>query len=186
MKLFRGTKGSPQQTAVAMLGVRPGDSVVVLGASDPPLAGAIGAMTGLNGQTTVVDRAAGAAGRIAAAAGAAGALVDFKDAPLTLLTLDPNRFDAAILPAGLSALGADAPLVLAEAIRVVRPGGRVALCEPTSRPGLFRLLQTPRPTIDPASVTQRLIACGLRAARHVGDIEGVSYFEGVKPRERAT
>ena len=70
LKMLRRAKGQPDQGAVAMLGIKPGDRVLLLGASRPGLAGAIGHVTGLNGQTTVVDQAPGSDVRIAK--GAAG------------------------------------------------------------------------------------------------------------------
>ena len=47
---------SSHATALAMVGAKAGQSVVVLGA-DGPLAAAIGLVTGLNGRTVVVDGA---------------------------------------------------------------------------------------------------------------------------------
>jgi ubiquinone/menaquinone biosynthesis C-methylase UbiE len=182
LKMLRKAKGQPEQGAVAMLGIKPGDRVLVLGAGRPALAGAIGVVTGLNGQTTVVAREAGAEDQINKAAADAGALVDFVSAPVTMLPTDSQAFDMAVLPAGLAALGTDAPLVLAEAIRSVRPGGRVSICEPLPRQGLFRLAQTV-PLTNPKDVVARLTAAGLRAARHLGSLDGTAYFEAAKPRQ---
>jgi ubiquinone/menaquinone biosynthesis C-methylase UbiE len=181
LKMLRRSKGRPDQSAVAMLGIKPGDRVLLLGAGRPGLAGAIGHVTGLNGQTTVVDQTPGAEARIAKGAADAGALVDFLNAPLHLLPLDNQTFDMAVLPAGLAALGKEAPSVLAEAIRAVRPGGRITICEPLPRPGLFKLAQT-TPLTDPKDVVARLTAAGLRAARHLGSLDGTAYFEAARPR----
>lgn len=181
LKMLRGAKRQPDQGAVAMLGIKAGDRVLVLGASRPALAGAIGHITGLNGQTTVVDPSPGADASIAKGAADAGALVDFVEAPTTMLPMDNQSFDMAVLPAGLAALGPQAPSVLAEAIRVVRPGGRITICEPLPRPGLFKLAQTV-PLTDPKDVVARLTAAGLRAARHLGSLDGTAYFEAARPR----
>jgi len=181
LKMLRRAKGQPDQGAVAMLGIKSGDRVLLLGASRPGLAGAIGRVTGLNGQTTVVDQVPGSEGRIALGAADAGALVDFVNAPTTMLPMDSQTFDMAVLPAGLAALGKEAPSVLAEAIRVVRPGGRITICEPLPRPGLFRLAQN-APLTDPKDVVARLTAAGLRAARHLGSLDGTAYFEAARPR----
>lgn len=181
LKMLRKAKGQPDQGAVAMLGIKPGDRVLLLGSSRPGLAGTIGHITGLNGQTTVVDQAPGADARVAKGAADAGALVDFVNAPVAMLPMDHQTFDMAVLPAGLAALGKDAPSVLAEAIRVVRPGGRITICEPLPRPGLFRLAQN-APLTDPKDVVARLTAAGLRAARHLGSLDGTAYFEAARPR----
>ncbi len=183
LKLFRGGGPSPLQTSVSMIGARPGDSVVFCGASRPDLAGAVGAVTGLNGQTTVVDRRNGAADQVAAAAAAAGALVDFEDAPLTDLPFDTNQWDAAVLVDGLPAPGDPASAALHEAIRIVRPGGRLILLDPVGRAGMFgtfRKSSAPAPPTE--EVNARLIASGLRAARFLAEVDGIRYFEAVKHR----
>jgi ubiquinone/menaquinone biosynthesis C-methylase UbiE len=181
LKMLRKRPEQPEQAAVAMLGIRPGDRVLVLGAGRPDLAGAVGAVTGLNGHTTVVVPDKQAESAIDTGAARAGALVEVVLAPATMLPLDPHSVDMAILPVGLAGLGAEGPSVLAEAIRVVRPGGRISICEPLPRQGLFRLAHT-GPVVDTAVVISRLTAAGLRAARHLGDLEGTAYFEAARPK----
>ncbi|MBK9242522.1 MAG: methyltransferase domain-containing protein [Acidobacteria bacterium] len=184
IRTLRGIRSaSPQQAAVSMIGARPGDTVLFCGASRPEIAGGVGAITGLNGQTTVVDRRAGADTQVAAAAAAAGALVDFEDAPLTLLPFDTGHWDAAVIVDGLRTLEGEAAQVLSEAIRVVRPGGRVVLLDRVSRPGLFGLVRAAEASAEPAEkVVSTLGAAGLRAARLLAEVEGVRYFEAVKGR----
>jgi ubiquinone/menaquinone biosynthesis C-methylase UbiE len=182
LNLIKRARDRPWTPAVTMLGLKAGDRVVVAGAAKPDLVGAIGAMTGLNGQTTVVDADEGAQTRVARAAAAAGALVEFVRAPLAMLPLQSQTFDVAILPVGLAALGSQAPVVLAEAIRVVRPGGRISLCEPVPRQGLFSLAQR-IPPVDPQTIIARLTAAGLRAARHLGNLDGTAYFEAARARQ---
>jgi ubiquinone/menaquinone biosynthesis C-methylase UbiE len=180
-KLFRGAYETPHRTAVSMVGARPGDSVLFCGAGRPDIAGAVGAVTGLNGQTTVVDRQDGAKARVAAGAAAAGALVDFTDAPLTMLPFDGGQWDLAVIPTGLTTLGGNATNVLAEAVRVVRSGGRVVIIERVSRPGLFGLFHTPEVSVAPVEATTgALSAAGLRGVRLLAEVEGVRYFEGTK------
>lgn len=175
---WKPTLGTP----VFMIGVRPGNAVLFCGASRPSLAGAVGAVTGLNGQTTVVDRRDGAAAQVAAGAEAAGALVDFEDAPLTLLPFDTDQWDVAVIADGLPALETDANGVLSEAIRVIRPGGRLILLDPVGRPGLFGLFRVSGgPAPPPEQITDRLTGVGLRAARFLAEVDGVRYFEAVKP-----
>ena len=166
-----------------MVGARPGDSVLFCGAGRPDIAGAVGAVTGLNGQTTVVDRQDGAKARVAAAAAAAGALVDFTDAPMTMLPFDNGQWDVAVRADGLTALGGNAATVLSEAVRVVRPGGRVVVIERVSRPGLFGLFRTPEVSVaPPEATTGALTAAGLRGVRLLAEVEGVRYFEGTRLR----
>ena len=186
LKLFRSSGETPHRTAVSMVGARPGDSVLFCGAGRPDLAGAVGAVTGLNGQTTVVDRRDGAEARIKTAAANAGALVDFEDAPLTMLPFNDGQWDVAILAEGLHVLGNNATTVLSEAVRVVRPGGRVVVIDTVSRPGLFGLFRTPEASVAPAeSVTGALRSAGLRGVRLLAEVEGVRYFEGTKVQASA-
>ncbi|NQW04180.1 MAG: methyltransferase domain-containing protein [Acidobacteria bacterium] len=182
LKLFRGAKESPNQTAVSMVGARPGDSVLFCGADRPDIAGEVGAITGLNGQTTVTDRKDDAATRVAAAAATAGALVDFEDALLTRLPFDDGQWDAAVLVGGLSALGELADATLAEAVRVIRPGGRLILFDPVEQVGLFGRRRSVAPPVPEESVRHRLGTVGLRGARLLAHADGVRYFEAVKPR----
>ena len=165
-----------------MVGARPGDSVLFCGAGRPDLAGAVGAVTGLNGQTTVVDRQEGAAKRIAAGAKDAGALVDFEHAPLTMLPFDAGQWDAVVLPEGLAVLRDQATAILSEAVRVLRPGGRLVVVDRVSRPGLFGLFRTPDASATPAeSTTSALSAAGLRGVRMLAQVEGFRYIEGTRP-----
>jgi ubiquinone/menaquinone biosynthesis C-methylase UbiE len=164
-----------------MVGARPGDSVLFCGAGRPDLAGAVGAVTGLNGQTTVVDRKEGAAKKVAAGAKDAGAIVDYEDAPLTMLPFDDGQWDAVVFPEGVAAVS-DRTVVLAEALRVLRHGGRVVVIDQVGRPGLFGLFRTTDAAAAPAeTVTNVLTAAGLRGVRVLAEVEGVRYIEGTKP-----
>src|SRR5688572_13599827 len=96
VRVFRLKKSAaPHATAIAMIGAKPGQSVVVLGA-DGPLAAAIGLVTGLNGRTVVVDRAEDAAARVQTAADDAGALVEFVNAAPDATTCDDSGFDIVV------------------------------------------------------------------------------------------
>ncbi len=166
-----------------MVGARPGDRVLFCGSTRSDVAGAVGAITGLNGQTTVVDRRENAAATVAAAAAEAGALVDFEDAPLTMLPFDADHWDAVVIVEGQRALGPQWAVVLSEAIRVIRPGGRVVLFDPVGRPGLFGLMRPDGPPPPPTTTMLAMLAtAGLRGARVLADVDGMRYFEAAKPR----
>jgi ubiquinone/menaquinone biosynthesis C-methylase UbiE len=180
MTLFR--KGlSPFQTALAMIGAKPGDEVLVIGADNGALAAELALVTGLNGRLLVVDRTEGAKARVAAAADRAGALVEFEDAPTTMLPLDPDRFRIAVINRHLAALDAESRAdCCAEAFRVIRPGGRLIVIEGAGRPGAFGMLPT-RSTVIPAAEIEALLrTAGARAVRRLAAAEGVAYFEAFK------
>jgi ubiquinone/menaquinone biosynthesis C-methylase UbiE len=173
---------SPFRTPLAMIGAKPGDRVLVLGAGDGDLAGEIGRVTGLNGRTLVVDADQPAAKRVEAGAAKAGALVEFEAAPIAMLPIDPSSFDLVVLNNQLAgASEGHRPLIFSESYRVLRDGGRVVTIETGSRPGLFGLI--PRralPTIEHSTVLTLLRTAGFRGQRLLAETEGVVYCEGRK------
>lgn len=172
---------SPYKTALAMIGPKPGQQVLVLGAGDGGLAAAIALVTGLNGRTLVVDPAPEARKLLDIAVAKAGALVDFDGAPFAMLPLDANHFDIAVV---LHALADPADsAVVSEAARVVREGGRLLVIEDAPRPGPLGFLRRGKtPGVDGETVRDLLVRVGLRAARVLAESDGLLYVEAVKPR----
>ena len=165
---------SPHATALAMIGAKAGQAVVVLGA-DGPLAAAIGLVTGLNGRTVVVDSAEGAAMRVQAAADDAGALVEFVDATPEASTCDHSTFDVTVVRAGLAARDGDTRArVAAEAMRLTRDGGRVIVIEGAKRAALFGGREG---RLDSDQIQALLTAAGWRAVRQLADVDNVVYVE---------
>jgi SAM-dependent methyltransferase len=187
------TASPVRETGVAMVDPRQGDALLVIlmaptGAPAAPssanaaLSAACAAVTGLNGRTVVVGRGPGEQRQIEAAAAAAGALVEFVDAPPTMLPLDNDVFDVVVimrLTSHASVNGAD---VLGEAVRVARPAGRILAITGQKRAGIFGALQTPPPAPSSDEVLALLKTAGGVAARRLATVEGVSYFEARKPR----
>src|SRR5688572_19245369 len=94
----------PYQTALAMIGAKSGDRVLVTGGHDHGLAAAVALTTGLNGQTVALAPVEARAA-VEAAANEAGALVEFA----TTVPHD-SAFDIGVWQVEASALaGADAP-----------------------------------------------------------------------------
>lgn len=177
----------PHQTALAMLGVKAGQTAVFLGAGDADLAAEIARITGLNGRTLLVDQGEPARRKVDAAAGRAGALVEFADAPVTSVA-DEGRdtFDlAAITMDRWSHLAADERRrCVGEAFRLVRPGGRIVIVLRAGKGGWLGKAKTvPRELADEALAL--LTAAGSRAVRVLGELPGTTYVEGVKPRPTA-
>jgi ubiquinone/menaquinone biosynthesis C-methylase UbiE len=108
----------PFQTALAMIGAKPGSQVLVVGAGDGRLAAAVAGVTGLNGRTLVIDPSAEAHVVVDRAAAEAGVLVEFETSGLSALSAASNVFDVTVVnQRGAPAAAAVGPL-LDEAVRV--------------------------------------------------------------------
>ena len=182
--MFRWFRSGPQRpdTAVAMIDPRPGNNVLFLGADRPSLAGECGAVTGLNGRTVVVGQGAEAARRIEQAAGKAGALLEFLDAPLDALPIDADAFDLAVVPDLAAWPTWTSGARMAEALRVLRPAGRVIVLAAQKRGGIFGALPHQPPTVAVDTVLALLANIGAVAARRLAEVDGVAYYEARKRR----
>jgi len=178
----------PRQTALAMIGAKPGQTVLVMGSADTELAAEVAKVTGLNGRTVVADQGADARRRVEAAAAAVGTLIEFEDAAAGALPFEPDVFDVVAIVVDWVALGeADRHRTAAEACRVARPGGRVLILIRAPRSRLLGRVRTP---VVPAGAADHacawLTAAGSNAVRLLAEADGVAYVEGVKPRPSAT
>jgi len=178
MKLFRSGL-SPHHTALAMIGARPGHTVVVLGAADLPLAAAVALVTGLNGRTAVADRRDEIRHSVTAAAAQAGALVDFELMTGVELPIESGTVDVVVLQQELGARAGGEQAIMNEVMRLVRSGGRVVAIEGERRRArLFG--SAPPPPITGDAIVSLFNAAGLIAARVLAESEGVVYVEGRK------
>lgn len=179
---FLNPNPRPFQTALAMIGPKPGSQVLVLLAGDGRLAAAVAGVTGLNGRTLVIDPSAGAQTAVERAAADAGVLVEFQQSALANLPGDAV-FDVVVVHQRMSVTTDDPAPLLAEAVRVVRPGGRVVVVEGSMAPGWRERLQRPRQSpVSGEIIRDLLTAAGLRATRVLAETDGVTYVEGAKPR----
>lgn len=179
LKWFR--KGlPPYHAAMAMVGVKSGNEVIVVGAADAELPARIAVVTGLNGQTLVVDRAE-ARERVEAAARRAGALVEFADAPPTALPVAAASTDVLVLALGLASLTADErSRTVQEAMRVLRPGGRTIVVEGGKT---ARAAGTPESKrLDADAILTLLAGVGGKAVRTLATVDGLTYYEARKAR----
>jgi hypothetical protein len=179
MKLFRSGL-SPHHTALAMIGARSGNTVVIFGASDPALAAELALVTGLNGRTVVADSRDQTRASVTAAAEHAGALLDFELMTGGELPVERGTVDVVVLQQylGTAAAGGERG-ILGEAMRLVRSGGRVVAIEGERRRG--RLFGSPPPpVISGEAIVSLLSGAGLIAVRVLAEVESVVYVEGRK------
>ena len=181
MALFR--KGpSPHQTALAMIGARAGTRALVAGTPDPGVVAELAATTGLNGQTLLVV-APGDRARYEQAAAAAGVLIEIVDAPPETAPLPSTdgSHDVVVMHFDLATIDAAARRALLDAaFGAVRPGGRVVIIEGRAPGGWFsRRL----PALSGGDVLALLAAAGGVAARELGAVDGIGYFEARKARQ---
>jgi SAM-dependent methyltransferase len=168
-------------TSLAMIGPRASDHVLFLGAGRPIFAAEVGAVTRLNGRTVVVgDKSR--EDDVDRAAQVAGALLEFSAAPLDRLPFDAATFQI-VVTADLAEWPADTrgPR-LAEAMRLLQPGGRMILIVGGAGDGMLGRLK-PRPTLDADAVLNLMTRCGLVATRKLGQADRIEYFEGRRTRD---
>ncbi len=168
VKRLRGQSGHAELVA-QMIGTRLGDRVLVIAGGDGRLVAAVGAPTGLTGRVTAVEADAAVANRVELAATADGVLVEVLTAGLDRLPFEDAAFDVAVapMPATPEALAA----ALADAWRVVRTGGRATVVAAAGVPASDTVIAT-------------LGQAGFRAARLLGEREGLAFYESSRPATR--
>jgi ubiquinone/menaquinone biosynthesis C-methylase UbiE len=172
----------PHQTALAMIGAKPGQQVLIVGAGDGQLPAAVASVTGLNGRTLVIDPSPSAEARVSAAAAEEGVLVDFEPAAVASFAAPADGFDIAVVHRSLGSPNVPAQVLNATA-RLLRPGGRVIVIEGGMTGGWRGIGQRPiPPALAGATIRDLLTAAGLRAARILAETDGVIYIEGAKSR----
>jgi SAM-dependent methyltransferase len=179
LKWFRRSL-SPQQTALAMIGARSADRIVVAGQPEPALAAELAGVTGLNGCTLVASASPEARDAIESAARRAGSLVEFDDTESTRLPGDPDSADVVVLALKLEGAHPADDALFRDAFRILRPGGRLIVIDGVRASG--PLGRGHAATAAEGEVVARLVAAGGRAARRLARAEGVAYYEAQRPR----
>ncbi len=168
-----------------MAGVKLGDRLLAIGLGDPPLTAALAAKAGLTGRACAVDADEGRVKSGAAAIEREGALVEAVRAPWGMLPFDDGSFDVVVVRDVLMELPSHARIVAAaEALRTLRPGGRVLVIEPAPRGGLVGAFLN-RQKSDPdyaraGGAVGELTRAGFAAVRQLAEHEGQSFVEGIK------
>jgi SAM-dependent methyltransferase len=178
MGIFRQS-GSPHHTGLAMIGARAGDSVLILGASDPDFCAEIAHVTGLNGRTLVADPSPEAAARLEDAGGRAGSLVESLVTPLHRLPANLPPFDVAIVTGALAEVPeAERPGLVLSAVGALRPGGRLILVDGQRRFGLLAGLRGGIAPLPESDIRRLMDTTGSKAIRSLAIVDGIAYWEG--------
>jgi len=176
-------KDSSEPLTVAMTGIKLGDRVLIVGASDTALIAALGIKAGLTGRTCIADSSEREVAHAAAVVEREGALVENAVTPLTTLPYEAGAFDVAILRDVLGPARADErPAIAAEAERVIRPGGRCLVIETSAKAGFGGLVSRP---INPdfhagGGASPLLTHAGFAGVRTLAERSGLTFTEGVK------
>jgi ubiquinone/menaquinone biosynthesis C-methylase UbiE len=116
-----------------------------------------------------VEPDAAVANRVETSATAAGGLVEVMTAGLDRLPFEDAAFDVAVVPMPPTAEAAGA--ALADAWRVVRTGGRAMVIAAAGAPESSRVI---------AALGQ----AGFRAARLLGERDGLAFYESGRPANK--
>jgi sarcosine/dimethylglycine N-methyltransferase len=181
---MRWLKKAPSEPlTVAMAGIKLADRVLVAGCSDRALIAALAIKAGLTGRACAVDTDRARVDATARAVERDGALVETFATPLTSLPFEAAAFDVVVLRDVLaSAAVSDRQAIVAEAQRVVRPGGRCLVIETSAHSSLGGLLARP---VNPeflagGGAPPLLLSAGFAAVRTLAEREGLTFVEGVK------
>jgi SAM-dependent methyltransferase len=177
-------RDDPYRLVVGMTGVQMGDRIAQIGCPEGGRLAAIAGKVGLSGRAVAVVPDEVSAARARKAAAREGVLLELEIAPPTRLPGAAAAFDLVVVDdtGGLLwAMGADdRVLAVREALRLLRPGGRVMVIGSTPRAGLGSLFTRthPAPRFDPAPALQ---SGGCKAVRVLAEREGLVFVEGMKP-----
>jgi len=183
---FLPRRGDPHLLAVSMTGVKMGDRILQIGCADGGRLAAVAAKVGLSGQAVAVVPDDSSALRARKGAAEAGVLVDIEMAPPTRLPIEHGTFDVAVIDDTGGFAGALTPEarvgMLREVLRALRPGGRAIVIGAAPRGGLGALLTRAQggPGFDAIAA---LSAEGFTPVRRLAEREGLTYAEGIKPRQ---
>jgi ubiquinone/menaquinone biosynthesis C-methylase UbiE len=181
---FRQSKLDP--LGVSMTGAKLGNRLLVVGCRDPHLIAALAQKTGLTGRACAVDDSADRVKEAERVATQEGALIEAASAPLYALPYDADAFDVIVIRDVLLERDASARLsIVDQAMRVLRPGGRVIVIEPDRRSAsvlgaLFRGKPGTEPSPDADALRGALQQIGFAAVRTIAERERLVFVEGVK------
>jgi ubiquinone/menaquinone biosynthesis C-methylase UbiE len=168
-----------------MAGVKLGDRLLAIGLVDAPLVAALARKAGLTGRAVAVDADEERVRRAAPAVAQEGALVETTHAPWNALPFEANSFDVIVVRDLLGTMREDERReCLREASRVLRPGGRIVVIDPTAQgglAGLFTRRATPDATyLATGGAKTALETAGFAGSRVLAEQGGMLFAEGAK------
>lgn len=184
-------RDDPYSLVVGVTGVKMGDRLVQIGCAHGGRLAAIAAKVGLSGRAVVVVPDEASAARAQLAAAHAGVLVEVELSRATVLPVEGDAFDVAVVDDTGGLLGTMRPedrvASARELLRVLRPGGRVVLIGAVPRGGIAGLLtrtQSGPPFVASGAASATLEADGFKSVRTLAERDGLVFVEAVKPQER--
>lgn len=171
--LVRWLRGDPGRYDLLthMIGARLGDRLLTCGAGDPGLVAAMARVTGLSGRAVAQASSADDAAGLEAAAERAGVLVEVVQAPPGALPFADGDFDLVLIDAVSAPVG----VLLPQARRVLRPGGRVVL-----------IVRQKAESAPSAQQIQQLTATHFKGARVLLERDGFAIVEALKGQSTTT
>ena len=181
-KWFRQASIDP--LSVSMAGAKLGDRVLVVGCGDARLIAALASKAGLSGRACAVDESPERATEAARVALREGALVETSSSPPTALSFEAASFDLVVLRDALGRLESQLQMmVVQEASRVLRPGGRCMVIDTLASAGmasLFSAKETPASPGDSGATIELLKNQGFVAVRVLAERDGLRFLEAIK------
>jgi len=172
-----------------MTGIKLGDRYLQIGCTDASLLAAIASKVGLSGRACAIVSSEAEAARARKSVEIGGMLLEIETASsLNAFPFDAASFDLVVVDNQDGLLSNMKPeqrvACLQQALRTLAHRGRIVVIEEGTRAGLGGLLRSRRP-VDPhyessGGALKALSAEGFKAARHLADRDGLSFFEGVR------
>jgi ubiquinone/menaquinone biosynthesis C-methylase UbiE len=173
----------PHMLLVGMTGVKLGERVAQIGCAHGGRLAAVARKVGLSGRAVAFVPDDTSARRAQQGAAEAGVLVEIETAAPMRLPAEDATFDLVVIDDTAGLLGTmrdpDRAAAVQEALRILRPGGRVVAIGSSAR-GLGALLsRAGAPLFDPAPALQ---AAGFVSVRKLAEREGLVFVEGIRGR----
>ena len=179
-KWFR--KAAVDPLSVSMAGAKLGDRVLVVGCSDPRLIAALGAKAGLSGRMCAVDESPERAAEAARVALKEGVLVETFSAKPSALPFEGESFDLVVVRDVGNREGQSRSLVVQDAWRLLRLGGRCMIIDTVARSGVSGFFggQAPASMESGDDVIEILKSGGFVAVRMLAERDGLRFVEAIK------